>query len=101
MTPLHSIRKFCLSCAGSPSDVRECRGDKQLSGGVCRFFKYRMGKGRPSVKIIRKECLSCMGGSPALVTGCVSVKCPIYLYRFGKSLNRSKETAKNFLKIAV
>ena len=38
LPPLKSIRKYCLSCATRPKDVREC------SSNECALFRYRMGK---------------------------------------------------------
>jgi hypothetical protein len=32
---------------------------------------------------IRRHCLACSGGSSHEVTLCVSVRCPLYLFRFG------------------
>ena len=94
MTPLKAIRKLCVACVGSPSEVEGCRGDKCLGGqgdenGVCYFFPYRMGRGRPSVKTIRKLCLECMGGSYKLVAECITVDCPVHIYRFGTNPKRA------------
>lgn len=85
MPPGQTIRKYCVQCVGSMSDVRKCKGDKLLDGTICPFFKYRMGTGRPSVKVIRKFCVQCMNGSFELVENCPSKKCLLYPYRFGKS----------------
>ena len=87
-TPIKAIRQVCLDCAGSPSAVRECQGNK-LSDGPCPFYPFRLGKGRPSVKLIRKHCLRCMGGSPKLVRECPSTTtCPLYGYRLGTNPKR-------------
>jgi hypothetical protein len=92
MTPLKTIRKFCIQCVDSASEVRKCGGDKMLGQGDlnlrCWFYDYRMGRGRPSVKIIRKHCLECMGGSYKLVAQCSKFDCPLYVFRFGKNPNR-------------
>ena len=37
LTPLRSIRRHCLSCAGRPKDVRECLSTE------CMLYQYRMG----------------------------------------------------------
>jgi hypothetical protein len=105
MTPLKAIRKVCVACAGSPYDVADCGGDKCLgesgdANGACYFFPFRLGKGRPSVKLIRKFCLECMGGSSELVTKCDS-GCPLHQYRFGKSPARAGLTNKGSFKPAV
>lgn len=92
LTPGRAVRQHCIDCAGSPSAVKDCQGDK-LYDGPCLFFRYRMGKGRPSVKLIRKYCLQCMGGSPKLVKDCTSEStCPLHPYRMGRN---PKKTARD------
>jgi len=93
MTPLQAIRKVCVACVGSPYGANDCGGDECLGGqddenGVCYFFSFRLGRGRPSVKTIRKFCLECMGGSSKLVAECKS-DCPLHPYRFGKNPKRA------------
>jgi hypothetical protein len=85
MTPGHAIRAFCVKCVGGVlGDVKKCGGDgKNPTFDTCSFFPYRMGRGRPSVKIIRKFCLQCMGDSPSLVRECTTTYCNCYPYRFG------------------
>jgi hypothetical protein len=56
--------------------------------GKCWFYKFRLGRGRPSVKIIRKHCRECMGGSPQLVEACATIGCTLYQFRFGTNPNR-------------
>ena len=87
LTPGRAIRKICIDCVGSAFEIRDCQGDK-LYDGPCLFFPYRMGKGRPSVRLIRKYCLWCMGGSPKLVKDCPSRKCPLLPYRMGRNPKR-------------
>jgi len=92
MTPGESIRRFCVECVGSPFEVRACGGDQCKNGGcdkskVCHFFKYRMGKGRPSVKTIRKVCLWCMGESSDQAKECHDGECALHPYRWGKNPN--------------
>jgi len=104
LTPLKAIRKHCVSCVGSPYEVAKCGGDKMLGGqgdknNICYFFPYRLGKGRPSVKTIRKFCLECMGGDKARrqqtkevlegVENCPSLDCTLHLFRLGTNPNRS------------
>ena len=36
------------------------------------------------LKAIRKQCVSCMGGSPRLVADCPGRDCPLYPYRMGR-----------------
>ena len=69
-------------------------GGELLSGDSCGFYRYRLGKGRPSVKTIRRECLSCMGAVPGrtrnpiasrMVEDCRSILCPVWPYREGSN----------------
>ena len=85
-TPGRAIRKFCIDCVGGAGEISDCLGDK-LYDGPCLFYPYRMGKGRPSVRLIRKHCLWCMGGSEKLVRNCPSRACPLLPFRMGKSLS--------------
>jgi hypothetical protein len=87
MTPGEAIRKHCVECVGSTQEVRFCRGDELLDGTKCWFFKNRLKEGRPSVKLIRKFCLHCMGGSSDTVKDCPSAGCLLYPFRFGKNPN--------------
>ena len=84
LTPGRAIREMCVDCVGKPSLVKDCQGDT-LVDRVCLFFRYRMGKGRPSVRTIRKHCLWCMGGSSKLVQDCSTRTCPLFSYRLGKN----------------
>jgi len=84
LTPRQAVREHCIDCVGCASNVKGCQGD-ELYDGPCIFHPYRMGKGRPSVKLIRKFCLHCMGGSWKLVKECPSKGFPLFRYRFGKS----------------
>jgi len=95
LTPGKAIRKFCVNCAGNSLMVKNCGGDKLLNkdegnNGVCYFYKFRMGKGRPSVKLIRKMCIECTGKSYNIIANCPSTDCPLYKYRFGKNPNYQK-----------
>ncbi len=94
MTPGKAIRKHCVECVDSPFEVAKCGGDKMLGGqgdenGVCYLFPYRLGKGRTSVKVIRKFCLECMGNSYKDVRECPSQRCFVFQYRFGKNPKRA------------
>ncbi len=105
MTPLQSIRKACVACVCSVYEVKDCGGDECLGGqgdenGVCYLFSFRLGRGRPSVKTIRRFCLECMGGSSKLVAECKS-DCPLHPYRFGKNPKRAGLTHKGSFKPAV
>lgn len=47
---------------------------------------------RSPVKAIRAFCLGCVGNSPTEVRLCVSTKCPLYPFRFGKNPYRTSRT---------
>jgi hypothetical protein len=92
MTPLKSIRKFCIQCVGSAREVKKCGGHRMFGddgdeNGQCWFYKFRMGKGRPSVKRVRTHCLECMGGRYKLVAGCGDRGCPVHPFRMGRNPN--------------
>ena len=85
MTPREAITAQCKECVGSIKEIKDCKGDKPLLyDKPCPFFPLRLGKGRSSVKLIRKYCLSCMCGSHDAVRYCPSEKCNLYYFRFGK-----------------
>ena len=91
--PSHNVKDFFVDCVRS-HNVKDCGGDKMVSGqgnnkGACYFFPYRMGRGRPSVKLIRRFCLECMGGSQLLVRKCSSTNCAIFRFRMGKNPARA------------
>lgn len=88
MTPLKSIRKFCLDCyGGNMAEVLTCPPDS------CEFSDYRMGRMTKKIKgglskLIRKKCTWCMGGNLLDIRTCVSTKCATYGFRMGKNINR-------------
>jgi hypothetical protein len=84
LTPGKAIRRMCVECVGSAYQVKDCRGD-ELWDGPCLFYPYRLGRGRPSVKLIRRHCLYCMGGDRKAVEQCPSRSCPCLPYRFGRN----------------
>ena len=93
-TPGKAIRRVCVACVGSAHEVRDCGGNECFNGqgdenGICYFYQHRMGTGRPSVKLIRKFCLECLGGSYQLVEECENLSCPVHQYRFGKNPKRA------------
>lgn len=97
-TPKQAIRRQCVECVQSPYEVENCGGDRMIGQGdennVCYFWPYRNGMGRPSVKIIRKFCLECMGGNKSLVADCTTKDCPVHPFRFGTNPNRIGATIK-------
>lgn len=83
-TPRKSVRNFCLDCAGGAAEVPQCMGETRM-GGPCMFLPYRMAKGRPSVKLIRRFCVkTCMNDHPTLVKDCQTTACYLWLYRMGR-----------------
>jgi hypothetical protein len=106
MTPRKAIRQICIKCVDGFRDVQDCGGDKCLGGqgdgnGVCYFWPYRMGRGRPSVKLIRKFCLECMDRGYQLVEGCQNQLCPLHQYRLGKHPKRAGQVNKGSFKPSV
>ena len=88
MTPGTAIRKHCVECVGSPYEIENCRGDfLYATEKKCPFYRYRMGKGRPSVKLIRKYCMFCMSGSYQAINQCNSEICVLTPFRFGTNPN--------------
>ena len=91
-TPLKAIRLHCLYCSkDQPSEVRACPATK------CPSWKYRCGipKGADRVsrlKIIRAQCLDCVGGGfqPSLVKDCDHEDCSLWIYRMGHGLRHGK-----------
>lgn len=106
MSPIKSIRKFCIECAGSKGKVSKCGGNNLFRGmgddnGQCWFYKYRAGRGRPSVKVIRKHCLECVGHSYKLVAECTSMNCPVHKFRLGTNPNHVRKPEAFFKKNPV
>ena len=93
MTVGKAIRAFCIDCVGDGSShaVRDCGGDKCLNGGTeedgktCLFYRYRMGHGRPSAKVVRKVCIWCQGERLDWVRECDTKECFLYPFRMGRS----------------
>jgi len=77
-TPQTAVRRFCKECGGYKNQEVETCSDPE-----CPFYKYRNGKGRPSVQNIRKKCLECMGGDKGAVIECATESCPLHFYRLG------------------
>ncbi len=85
LTPGEAKRKLCTQCIGKSQfdskEVKDCGGN-QAKTGACPIYEYRSGK-RMSVKVFRKFCLQCQGGSYDGVKECTTSDCPAYDYRFG------------------
>ena len=87
-SPSKTIRAFCHYCVQSRSDseVKNCTGYVVFAiSKPCTFYEYRTGDKRVSVKLMRKFCLECMGGSKEAVKECSTIDCLIYPFRFGKN----------------
>lgn len=85
-----AVRKHCVECVDSVYAVKDCQGDKMLDMGPndnhkCTFFDCRMGKGRTTVKKVRKECLWCCMGNRENVDFCSNRECNLHPFRMGKS----------------
>lgn len=85
MTPLKSIRLYCLWCSGNfAPEVRKCPKKD------CIFYTSRMGrkgfKG-PVAKMIRKRCEDCGEGTYLAIKNCEFPDCPLYACRMGKNKN--------------
>lgn len=91
MTPGEAIRRYCVHCCGGQaSAVAGCDGDesaREKGFMSCEFHPYRLGKGRPSVRLIRQFCLSCQGGRADFVRDCIKPSCGLYPFRLGKNPN--------------
>jgi len=85
LTPGQAIRKYCIKCVGSQQEVQSCAGYLLFNTGKpCPLFAYRLGKDRPSVKVIKAECDNCMGDNP---NGCSNGDCNLYPFRKGTNPN--------------
>lgn len=87
LSPKETIRAQCLACVGGhKKEVASCNGDGSIPGfHSCSFHPFRLGKGRPSIKILRQFCVQCMGGSLVFVRECGTEDCFIHPYRLGKN----------------
>lgn len=87
LTPLQAIRKRCLSCCETTTEVRECKFDGKKED-LCVLYPYRMAKGRPKLRQIREYCLECCNDSWYEVKLCPTDSCPLHFYRFGNNPDR-------------
>ena len=87
-SPSLAIRAYCHYCvqSRSDSDVENCTAHFVFATGKsCPFYEYRTGNKRPSVKVMRRFCLECEGGSKEAVKECSINDCLIHHFRFGKN----------------
>jgi len=90
-SPSETIKANCIHCNGRcAAEVSGCDADGKTPGfNACPFHRFRMGKGRPSVKFIRIFCLQCMGGNLSFVRDCEQTDCYCHPYRLGKNPART------------
>lgn len=85
LSPKETIRMQCLACVGGHrKDVESCDGDDPAFH-QCPYHPYRLGKNRPSIKILRQFCLQCLGDSLTFVRECETQGCFNHPYRLGKN----------------
>jgi len=84
LTPLKSARAFCLWCCfDSQLEVRLCPVE------TCPLWKYRLGKGRITLKILRSKCKDCDPEGYKSIKNCPfdgvsDILCPLHPYRLGR-----------------
>jgi hypothetical protein len=86
MTTGEAIRTFCKQCVNSVQrkDRGTCGGEFVIvTKKECALFKYRL-RGKGSIKVIRKNCLECMGNSTKAVDECSIDDCPLHEFRTGR-----------------
>ena len=88
LTPLKSIRHFCLDCMGFSSRlVHYCPSTD------CKFYHFRFGTNPHStprlsaLKNIHLYCVECLGTADE-VRKCTMPECSVYFYRFGHNPSR-------------
>ncbi|MFH1728617.1 MAG: hypothetical protein ABIA04_09385 [Pseudomonadota bacterium] len=82
----------CYECSGfSKKDVRECNGRAIMYDNACPLLPYRMGKGRPNVKITKDYCKVCVKNSHEILReGSACRDCSLKDFRLGKNPNYKK-----------
>lgn len=84
---MKAVRKYCLDCCcGSALEVRECPIKD------CHLFKGRFGKGRITLKTIRKNCIDCSETVRSIRT-CELTACSLWPYRMGHRPKIGEKTA--------
>ena len=85
LTPLKAIRKRCLDCSETTTDIKNCPFDG-IKDELCPLYPFRMGEGEGKgsrLRAIRRYCLWCVNESAQEVSLCPSTNCPLYPYRKG------------------
>lgn len=95
LTPLKVIRARCVDCSGFElKRVRKCSFDGINDEG-CPLYALRMGRGGGArLKRIRAYCLWCCNNQKNEVKLCPAVKCPLWVYRFGKRPQKASDLSK-------
>jgi hypothetical protein len=86
-TPKQTVQAYCAECVQSTrrAEIEKCGGYLvYATGKPCHFFPYRLGGKRVPMSAFRHFCLSCQGGSVALVREC-EANCLLQTFRFGKN----------------
>jgi hypothetical protein len=86
MTTGEAIRNFCKECVNSVQTkvIKDCGGEYvRATKKPCALFKLRL-KGKGNLKLIRRNCVECMGGSFESVSECQTADCFLHPFRFGK-----------------
>ncbi len=83
LTPLRSIRAFCLwCCLGNYREIGLCPAEE------CSLHPFRSGKGSRGkgsiLKPVRAKCLDCSGYSIVSARDCWAEECSLWPYRMGK-----------------
>ena len=98
ITLTEAIRLHCLTCCGGKqlfSKVKRCTG-KMINGSKCPLHPYRLGKGVTKLKLIKRYCSECLGGTQDnILDTCTSQDCAFYDYRYGKRLKKVDYNAVN------
>jgi len=86
LSPKKAVRAYCKHCVGGAgiNDIIECDANDERCH-ICPIHPIRIGRGRVSVKIIRKFCLQCSGWSTRFVRECDVSGCAFHPFRLGKN----------------
>jgi len=80
LTPLRAIRKICLECCyGSRKEIADCPIKD------CPLYKYRNGRKRAKISIIRRYCRGCAENSND-IRDCDRFGCPAWAFRGGRKI---------------
>jgi len=97
LTPVQAIRKRCLDCSETSTEIKECKFD-------CDIWPFRMAKrpkGTSPLRAIRKYCHWCQNGQSVYVRECEDENCPLHSYRMGKSGHKRVISQKQKEQLAI